>query len=78
MSFEQIRNELLHAQSSVVIDLASQKKYMIPSHVTVNQQKLYQAFGLKRSQVPYDLGSEAFAIFTKEDGVNGTLLLSFT
>jgi transposase len=41
MSFEQIRNELLHAQSSVVIDLASQKKYMIPSHVTVNQKKLY-------------------------------------
>ncbi len=55
MSLEQIRNELLHAQSSVVIDLASQKKYMIPSHVTVNQKKLYQAFGLKRSQVPYDL-----------------------
>jgi len=55
MSFEQIRNELLHAQSSVVIDLASQKKYMIPSHVTVNQKKLYQAFGLKRSQVPYEL-----------------------
>jgi transposase len=55
MSFEQIRNELLHAQSSVVIDLASQKKYIIPSHVTVNQKKLYQAFGLKRSQVPYEL-----------------------
>ena len=55
MSFEQIRNELLHAQSSVVIDLASQKKYIIPSHVTVNQKKLYQAFGLKRSQVPYVL-----------------------
>jgi transposase len=55
MSFEQIRNELLHAQSSVVIDLASQKKYIVPSHVTVNQKKLYQAFGLKRSQVPYEL-----------------------
>ncbi len=55
MSFENIRNELLHAQSSVVIDLDSQKKYIIPSHVTVNQKKLYQAFGLKRSQVPYEL-----------------------
>jgi transposase len=55
MSFEQIRNELLHAQSSVVIDLASKKNYIIPSHVTVNQKKLYQAFGLKRSQVPYEL-----------------------
>lgn len=53
MSFEQIRNELLHAQSSVVIDLASQKKYVIPSHVTVHQKKLYQVFGLKRSAVPY-------------------------
>lgn len=55
MSFEQIRNELLHAQSSVVVDLASQKKYIIPSHVTVNQKKLYHVFGLKRSQVPYEL-----------------------
>lgn len=55
MSFEQIRNELLHAQSSVVIDLASQKKYVIPSHVTVNQKKLYQVFGLKRSSAPYGL-----------------------
>lgn len=53
MSFEQIRNELLHAQSSVVIDLASHKKYVIPSHVTVHQKKLYQVFGLKRSAVPY-------------------------
>ena len=55
MSFEQIRNELLHAQSSVMIDLASRKKYVIPSHVTVNQKKLYHVFGLKRSQVPYEL-----------------------
>jgi transposase len=55
MSFEQIRNELLHAQSSVVIDISSKKKYIIPSHVTVNQKKLYQVFGLKRSAVPYEL-----------------------
>ncbi|HRS98051.1 MAG TPA: IS1634 family transposase [Smithella sp.] len=55
MSFEQIRNELLHAQSSVIIDLASRKKYIIPSHVTVNQKKIYQVFGLKRSAVPYAL-----------------------
>lgn len=37
-----LREEQLHAQSSVMIDLASQKKYVIPSHVTVNQKKLYQ------------------------------------
>ena len=55
MSFEQIRNELLHAQSSVVVDLSSKKRYIIPSHVTVNQKKLYQVFGLKRSAIPYEL-----------------------
>jgi transposase len=52
MSFEQIRNELLHAQSSIVVDVASKKKYVIPSHVTINQKKIYQVFGLKRSDVP--------------------------
>ncbi len=55
MSFEQIRNELLHAQSSIVVDIESKKKYVIPSHVTVNQQNIYQVFGLKRSEVPYEL-----------------------
>ena len=55
MSFNQIRNELLHAQSSIVIDVATQKKYLIPSHVTVNQKKIYQVFGLKRSEVPHAL-----------------------
>lgn len=55
MSFEQIRNELLHAQSSVVVDVTTKKKYVIPSHVTVNQKKLYQVFGLKRSDVPQEI-----------------------
>jgi transposase len=52
MSFEQIRNELLHAQASIVVDIASKKRYVIPSHVTTNQKKIYQVFGLKRSDVP--------------------------
>ena len=55
MSFEQIRNELLHAQSSIVVDVSTQKKYLIPSHVTVNQKKIYQVFGLKRSEIPHAL-----------------------
>jgi transposase len=54
LSFEQIRNELLHAQSSIVVDVASKKKYVIPSHVTLNQKKIYQVFGLKRSDVPME------------------------
>ena len=53
MSFEQMRNELLHVQSSIVIDRKSRKKYVIPSHTTLNQEKIYRAFGLKRSDVPY-------------------------
>jgi transposase len=55
MSFEQIRNELLHAQASIVKDISTGKKYVIPSQVTLNQEKLYQAFGLKRSAPPYAL-----------------------
>jgi transposase len=55
MSFAQIRDELLHAQSSIVVDLATQKKYVIPSHVTINQKKIYHVFGLERSQVPHEL-----------------------
>lgn len=52
MSFEQIKNELLHVQSSVVIDTKTKNRYLIPSHATVNQKKIYQTFGLKRSEVP--------------------------
>ena len=44
MSFEQIRNELLHAQSSVMIDLASRKKYVIP---VPGRDKLSQKWSLE-------------------------------
>lgn len=53
MSFERIRNELLHIQASLVIDQSNKKRYVIPSHLTVSQKKIYQTFGLKRSVVPY-------------------------
>lgn len=52
MSFGQLRNELLHVQSSVMIDVKTKKQYRVPSHVTANQRKIYQVFGLKRSEVP--------------------------
>lgn len=55
MSIEQIKNELAHAQSSILVDINTKKKYYIPSHVTVNQRRIYQVFGLKRSEVPYEL-----------------------
>lgn len=52
MSFEQLRNELLHVQSSMMIDVKTRRQYRVPSHVTANQRKIYRVFGLKRSEVP--------------------------
>lgn len=52
MSFERIRNELLHAQASILIDTSTNKRYIIPSTVTLAQRKIYHVFGLKRSEVP--------------------------
>jgi transposase len=52
MSFEKIRNELLHAQASILVDTATKKKYILPSKITPIQKKLYHIFGMKRSEVP--------------------------
>jgi transposase len=52
MSFEKIRNELLHAQASILLDTATHRKYILPSKTTPVQKKLYHIFGLKRSEVP--------------------------
>jgi transposase len=52
MSFERLRNELLHAQSSLVVDKATGRRYLIPSHATVALKQIYSAFGRKRSEVP--------------------------
>jgi transposase len=53
MSFERLRNELLHIQASLVVDKKTKKRYIIPSHVNPAQNQIYRAFGLKRSTVPY-------------------------
>lgn len=55
MSFEQIRNELAHSQASIMIDVKTKNRYCIPSHVTVNQKKIYQIMGLKRTDIPTKL-----------------------
>ena len=57
LSFKQLRNELLHAQSSLLRDIESKKKYLLPSNVTGNQKKIYKVFGLKRSEVSQEVGS---------------------
>lgn len=51
MSFEELRNELLHAQSSLLVDISTKRKYLLPSKVSLKQIKIYQVFGLKRTGV---------------------------
>jgi transposase len=52
MSFERLRNELLHAQASIIFDVFSKKRYLLPSSVSVVQKRIYQVFGLKRTEIP--------------------------
>lgn len=52
MSFERLRNELLHVQATICRDVHTQRMYKIPSRVTVLHEKIYRAFGLRRSAVP--------------------------
>ena len=61
LSFRQLRNELLHTQSSLVIDIKEKKKYLLPSKVTVKQKKIYKVFGLTRSEVPKEITSASMA-----------------
>jgi hypothetical protein len=51
MSLERLRNELLPAQTSLMVD-RSTGRHCLPSHVTVSVKEIYHAFGLKRSEVP--------------------------
>lgn len=53
MSFETVRNHLLHAQASIVIDTRTKRKYVIPSQATADQKRIYSVFGLKRTDRPY-------------------------
>jgi transposase len=53
MSFEQLRNELLHAQSSILVDKRTNKMYVLPSKTTQNLRAIYSAFGIHRRETPY-------------------------
>jgi hypothetical protein len=43
MSFEKIRNELLHAQASILLDTATKRKYILPSKTTQRFRKSFVA-----------------------------------
>jgi transposase len=51
-SFAELRHQLLLVQSSVVRDVSTQKRYLLPSQLTHEQKRIYSAFGLKRRETP--------------------------
>lgn len=52
MSVEQIRNELLRVQSSILRDKTTRGRYRLPSAMPVTARQIYQAFGINRSLTP--------------------------
>ena len=48
MSFENIREELLRTQASILRDTTTGKYYRLPAKITNHQRRLYQVVGLKR------------------------------
>ena len=55
LSAEVIRNALLHVQYSVLEQVGTKHRYVISSRVSREAVKVYQAMGLKHSQVPTKL-----------------------
>jgi transposase len=52
MSFEKIREELLHVEASIMEDQKSKKCYRIPSAMTEESLEIYKIMGIKRSSRP--------------------------
>ncbi|MDL2262586.1 transposase [Bacteroidales bacterium OttesenSCG-928-I21] len=57
-SAERISNELFHAQESVVKDISTGNKYVIPSKPTQDALKLYKTMHKKRNVTPFKLSAE--------------------
>ena len=53
LSAEKIRNELVHAQVSIVRDRQTFKRYVIPSKPTETLKKIYRIFNKKYDVTPY-------------------------
>jgi transposase len=52
MSFEKIREELLHIEASIIEDPKTKDCYRIPSVMTQKSLEIYQKIGIKRSSRP--------------------------
>lgn len=55
ISFAELRHQLLLVQSSILRDVSTQKRYLLPSQLTYDQKRIYSAFGLKRQETPSTL-----------------------
>jgi len=55
LSPEVIKNELLHAQCSILKDLTTNKRYCIPSKTTKELKKIYQTVGKKIDSIPFEI-----------------------
>lgn len=55
VSVEQLRNELLAVQASILVDQTTRARYRLPSPMTQRAKAIYQTFNLKRTQVPTPL-----------------------
>ena len=47
LSFEETRDELCRLQASIVRDRKTGKRFILPSKITQNQKKIYEAFNLE-------------------------------
>jgi transposase len=46
LSFEKVRDELLHCEASILYDKRSRKRFQLPSNATELQKEIYRAFNL--------------------------------
>ena len=52
ISVEQLQNELLSVQASILRDKTTGARYRLPSATSLAAQAIYQAFNLKRTMAP--------------------------
>lgn len=55
ISMNQMRSELWRVQSSYLMDTDTEKKYRLPSAMSVIAKKIYQVMGIKRTQVVQEM-----------------------
>lgn len=53
ISFEQLRDELMKVESIIVKDKKTQHRYVIPSKMNAQQEKIYEIFDIYRTLDPY-------------------------